>query len=628
MKRLIFLSILFFIGLSEIEAQNIGQIPYSINLDLFATGFSTPVDITNAGDDRLFVVERIGRIQILNQDGSINPVPFLDINPRVINNSGQSEQGLLAMEFHHDYLNTGWFFVHYIGNDGNTVISRFEVDANNPDIANPASESIIFTLQQPFGNHNGGSIKFGPDNMLYIGMGDGGSANDPENFSQNPNSFLGKMIRIDVDNGLPFSIPTDNPFVNSPDTLDAIWALGVRNPWKFSFDNATGDLWIGDVGQNEYEEINFQSVNSAGGENYGWRCREGNNDNITSGCVGPFEPAAVEVPHTGTNHCSITGGYVYRGNENMFGSTTPIYLFADYCSSAIFGAYPESNGTSDFAFVELDRFQGNGFGTFGEDSNGELYIAAANNGRIFRINAECNIEIDELEVNAASCVEASDGAISLPSQYVDLFDIQVVDVAYPSNVLDANNLPPGNYEVTISRFGCERVFLEEVVQIEQAPVQIEFDPITNIATASSDGVIFRWFIDGELITEGSENQFRPSIGGSFILQVEIIQANGCVLISEEELIIISSTNELKLLTDFQVSPNPVKDILTVELLTDRKEELSLTIIDATGRVFQTHQHVLLGEGTYTFNLKELASGVYFILVSNGEIIQSKRVVKQ
>ncbi len=624
MKRLIFLTVSFLIFAWTINGQSIGQIPYNMTISEVGRGFSSPVDIANVGDDRLFIVERSGRIRILNRDGSITQ--FLDIDDRVINTGGQSEQGLLALEFHHDFDNTNWFFVHYTDNDGNTVISRFEVDAGNPNLALADSEKIIFTEEQPFGNHNGGTIKFGADNMLYIGLGDGGSSNDPQNFAQNRSSLLGKMLRIDIDNGDPYSVPADNPFVNDPDTRDEIWAIGLRNPWKFSFDRSTGDLWIGDVGQRDWEEINFQSVDSEGGENYGWRCREGNNDAITSGCSGSFDPAVAEYNHEGFTHCSVTGGYVYRGAQNILEGAPPIYFYADYCSGSFWGAYPIEDGSGSFASEELNQFGQLAISTFGEDNEGELYIAALNNGRVYRLGVSCNIDV-ELQVSAASCVEASDGAILLPEEISELYDVEIINLDDQTIQNDPAALPPGNYEIIISRFGCERIYNEEVVLIEQAPLQIEFDG-SDIFTVLTEGVAYSWFIDGALVQEGPSNELPlPSGGGTITLTVEVELANGCVLVSSDAFFILNSIEKLAHLIDWKLSPNPVEDVLTVSLSTYKSEKFSLTIADTSGKIIQTQDYELLGQSEYKIDMKDLASGVYLLMISDGKATQTEQFVK-
>ena len=244
----------------------------SVILESFGPTFNSPVEIKNAGDERLFIVEKSGKIKILNSDGSVNSTPFLDIEDRV--SISGNERGLLGLAFHPNYPENPYFFVNYTNNSGNTTISKFSVSSNE-NIAN-TNETILLTINQPYANHNGGCINFGPDGNLYIGMGDGGSGGDPQNYSQNTNSLLGKMLRINVNSGV-YSIPDDNPFGSE------IWSTGLRNPWKFSFDSENGNLWIADVGQNEFEEINLV-IDNPSNINYGWRCYEGNEPYNTSGC--------------------------------------------------------------------------------------------------------------------------------------------------------------------------------------------------------------------------------------------------------------------------------------------------------------------------------------------------------
>ncbi|RLD30233.1 MAG: hypothetical protein DRI75_00745 [Bacteroidetes bacterium] len=366
----------------------------AITLNSFGSGFDRPVSIKHAGDDRLFIVEQEGLIQILNADGTTNATPFLDIQNIVVDIGGiGDERGFFGLAFHPDYTTNGFFFVNYINNSGNTVVSRFTVSAGNVDIANPNSEQIILTITQPFSNHNGGDLAFGSDGFLYIASGDGGSAGDPQDHGQRLNSLLGKLLRIDVDNGSPYGIPADNPFFNdgNADTLDEIWAYGLRNPWKFSFDRQTNDLWIADVGQSNKEEINMALPTEAG-LNYGWRCYEGNSEFNTTGCPGietltfPID----EYNHGGSPfRCSITGGYRYRGIDNP--SFSGLYFFADYCSDEI--GYAEfSGGNWSLTFASIPNT--NGWSTFGEDINGELYIAGLVSGNIFKL-VDGNLSVNE-----------------------------------------------------------------------------------------------------------------------------------------------------------------------------------------------------------------------------------------
>ncbi len=343
----------------------------------FASGLSSPVGITNAGDSRLFVVNQRGYIHMISSDGIVNTKPFIDIHDRVVYGG---ERGLLGMAFHPEYKSNGYFFVNYIGKGDSTHISRFKVNSNNPDLADPQSELKLMTLFQPYSNHNGGDLRFGPDGYLYIGLGDGGSGGDPGNRAQNPMEYLGKMLRIDVDHGEPYSIPVTNPFYGSNLAKNEIWALGLRNPWRFSFDRLTGDLWIADVGQNAIEEINFQPASSKGGENYGWRCYEGNQSYKNTGCVSVDLLTFPVYSYTQGQECSVTGGYVYRGSTSspFYGH----YFFTDYCSDRI---WTLRKADDQWVREDFGRFTGNNFSTFGEDASGQLYIAGIGSGNIFRI---------------------------------------------------------------------------------------------------------------------------------------------------------------------------------------------------------------------------------------------------
>ncbi|NJL95643.1 MAG: PQQ-dependent sugar dehydrogenase [Anaerolineae bacterium] len=284
-----------------------------------ADAFRSPVYLTHAGDARLFVVEKAGRILIL-EGGQVRSVPFLDIEARVT--SSGSEQGLLSLAFPPDYATSGLFYVYYnTGPAGDSVVARYRVSAADPNQADPASETRILEVPQPFPNHNGGLLKFGPDGYLYIGLGDGGSAGDPQNHGQDPATLLGTLLRLDVsDPSVPYRIPPDNPFVDDPTRAPEIWAYGLRNPWRFSFDRATGHLFIGDVGQGGWEEINHQVAGSPGGENYGWNLYEGDERFADRAAPPGAELVFPVATYAHGNlldprraHCSVTGGYVYRG---------------------------------------------------------------------------------------------------------------------------------------------------------------------------------------------------------------------------------------------------------------------------------------------------------------------------
>lgn len=345
-----------------------------VDIELFKDGFTDPLNLQHVNDDRLFVVEQGGRIKIIQGDGTVNPVPYLDISSII---SSGNERGLLGLAFHPDYANNGYFYVNYTNPSGDTQVSRFSVDSGNPDLADENSELPIIGYTQPFSNHNGGNLAFGPDGYLYISSGDGGSGGDPGNRAQNTLLPLGKLLRLDVDNpsgNNNYGIPPDNPFIGNPDGLDEIWAYGLRNPWRFSFDLTENNLWIADVGQNNWEEINRVDVSEAG-INYGWRCYEGNHPFNTDNCPPQSELTFPIAEYSHSNGCSITGGYVYRGS--VYSDIAGLYFFADYCSGLI--------GTVDSAGNLIDHgdFPGN-WVSFGEDINKELYIIDIG-GSIYKI---------------------------------------------------------------------------------------------------------------------------------------------------------------------------------------------------------------------------------------------------
>ncbi len=345
----------------------------TIGITSFASGLNAPTAIEHAGDDRLFVVQQSGAIRILNADGTLVPTNFLTLGTSIISTGG--ERGLLGLAFHPDYATNGYFYVNYTrAGDGDTVIARYQV-SSNPNVADPASATILMTIDQPYANHNGGTLRFGPDGYLYIGTGDGGSGGDPGNRAQNINENLGKMLRIDVNSGSPYGIPATNPFANAPGN-DEIYAIGLRNPWKFSFDRATGDLWIADVGQNQVEEINHVQSETPG-LNYGWKCYEGNS--VYSACTNPpaFTFPVAQYTHSATGGCSVTGGYVYNGSTypNFLGK----YFFADYCLNKIGFVDTSNNITWSSTFGGNNSFM-----TFGENAAGELF-AGASNGNIYRV---------------------------------------------------------------------------------------------------------------------------------------------------------------------------------------------------------------------------------------------------
>ncbi|MEM6581509.1 MAG: PQQ-dependent sugar dehydrogenase [Pseudomonadota bacterium] len=370
-------------------------------LDVFATGLDRPVVISHAGDQRLFVVEQAGQIRIVDNDGSVRPTPFLDIRDKV--EDGGNEEGLLGLAFHPDYDSNGYFYVNYIreteSGPNRTRIARFRVTENEPNVADTSSELVILEFEQPYSNHNGGDLHFGPDGYLYIASGDGGSSGDPRELAQNPSSLLGKLLRLDVggvggssDCALPgsnYQLPEDNAFNDGPggEGCDEIWGIGLRNPWRFSFDRLTGDLWIGDVGQNNREEINFVSANTSAGLNFGWRCYEGDRGYTPENC--DIDPSRYFFPIYTTWHgpnCSITGGMVYRGAQEpaLWGR----YFFTDVCNTAIVTI----NRVAGARLIEevIPAGEVTTPVAFGENNSGELFLASLS-GTIYQIRSNTTV---------------------------------------------------------------------------------------------------------------------------------------------------------------------------------------------------------------------------------------------
>jgi glucose/arabinose dehydrogenase len=368
MKRITFLVCL-------ISYMGFGQ---TFGISSYATGFSNAVEITNAGDSRLFVVQKTGAIRIIKPSGNVGvvqPVNFMTI-PTSMLRLDNTERGLLGLAFHPNYASNGYFYVNYTrASDGATVVARYSV-TSDPDIADLTSGLVMLVVSQPFENHNGGTLRFGPDGYLYIGMGDGGSGGDPGNRAQNINENLGKMLRLDVNAAAPY-IPASNPFVGTAGN-DEIWALGLRNPWKFSFNRLNGDLWIADVGQGEVEEVDKVSSPLTPALNFGWRCYEGNSAFNTSGCAASstYRFPLADYTQSATGGCAVTGGYYYTGS--LYPSFNGKYIFGDYCLNKIFTLTDAGVLTISPAISGL-----NSVTTFGQDVNGELYVVGGNS--VYRI---------------------------------------------------------------------------------------------------------------------------------------------------------------------------------------------------------------------------------------------------
>ncbi len=392
---------------------------------LLVGGLNRPLGVVQAGDGsgRLFLVQQSG--QILIHDGTgVLPTPFLDISTKI---SCCGEKGLLGLAFHPGYAANGFFFVAYTESalngasppQNDVIVARYQVSGGDPNVANAASEVILMDIFQPFGNHNGGHLAFGPDGFLYIGSGDGGSGGDPSNRGQNLNTLLGKLLRIDVDSADPgrnYAVPASNPFATDGlagcndscltpstcgSTCDEIWSYGLRNPWRFTFDREKGDLYLGDVGQDKWEEVSFQPAASTGGENYGWKVMEGTHchppDPFES-CTPPAGhlPPILEYDHGATGGCSVTGGFVYRGSTHP--RLDGVYLYGDFCSGRIWGTVPRCDGVWQSRLLLDTPFS---ISSFGEDEAGELFVAdlANSTGEVYRLSLTAGSGGPDLQVS-------------------------------------------------------------------------------------------------------------------------------------------------------------------------------------------------------------------------------------
>lgn len=433
-----------------------------IQVEQIATGVSAPTDIENAGDGsgRLFFVEQSGIILIF-RNGVLASQPFLDISSKT---HASGEQGLLGLAFPPGFAQKQRFCVNYTDLDGNTVIAQYRV-GSNPDQADPASEIILLHIAQPFSNHNGGQLRFGPDGHLYIGMGDGGSGGDPMNNGQSLGTLLGKMLRVDVEsNPGQVIVPPDNPFRNTAGARPEIWAFGLRNPWRFNFDSATGDLWIGDVGQNLYEEVDYQPASSHGGENYGWNIMEGLHC-FQPGCSsqGLTLPVA-EYSHA--DGCSIIGGFVYRGVSSP--GLRGTYLYGDYCSGRIWGL--DRQGTASASRLLLAS--GFSITSFGEDEAGELYVANTTDGTIHHIAGSRSPRFTSTQVvNSASFTPGL-----VPGSLATVFAAGVAD--QPGITL-AGAIPVATQllgvSITVNGIGAPILGIANQNGIEQVNFQVPFE---------------------------------------------------------------------------------------------------------------------------------------------------------
>ncbi|MBP6335584.1 MAG: PQQ-dependent sugar dehydrogenase [Bacteroidia bacterium] len=609
-----FIALLFSISLTS--SAQISMVP-------FGSGVSDPVDIKNCGDERLFVVQQTGFIYIFDTAGNMLPTPFLDIDLRV---KFGSEQGLLGLAFPSDYHESGYFYVNYTAETrGNTRISRFRVSPLDSNVAEPTSEEILLEIYQPFSNHNGGHLAFGKDGYLYIGTGDGGSGGDPDNRSQDPDSLLGKFLRIEVDPSYPgYKIPPTNPFACTPQNgREEIWSLGVRNPWRFSFDRLTGDLWIGDVGQGSDEEIDFESVNAPAGLNYGWRCYEGFDPyDLSMGC-GPssdYAPPVATYAHSG-GRCSVTGGYIYRGSRynDMFGK----YIYTDYCSPIFYTL--ESDGVGGFINTTLGTILGSGFSTFGEDMWGEIYAGSLSNGTIYKFRSNDCTPVASINCNLDTLNDCgfAQAKLVVPAgrDFTYAWQHNGVPIAEDSSEFIATL--PGTYivEVTNPATACSNSDTIEVVA--GTPIVLSINGLDTLYCIYNQSVNLMPSLPGGTFSGPGVDcfVFEPAVAGLGIHEVKYTYETnaGCIyevsqMVHVDACLGVENNSWLKTV---DLYPNPNSGSFTLEINSDRNKFLQLEISTVLGQVIYAETiNVFSGTTISQPDVRMPESGIYFVKLSD------------
>jgi len=639
-KKLLFASILI-AGFGKLFAQP------SVTLSTFCSGFTWPTKIANCGDSRLFVIQKTGKIFIVDSLGIKNPTPFIDLSTiATVPASVSSERGTLGITFHPNYVQNGYIYIDYTrASDGATRVSRFTRDSLDANKANLNTELNLLTIAQPYSNHNGGNLEFGKDGYLYIGMGDGGSGNDPNNNAINLNSYLGKMLRIDVDNaanGLNYGIPASNPFADTTSTTvkKEIWTYGMRNPWRWSFDKLNGDLWIGDVGQDAYEEIDYQAANSAGGQFYGWRCWEGFHTNtasaaITSGCAGIVNsyPPIFEYPHSFNQSCSVTGGNVYRGGQ--FNEMYVYYFHIDYCSGYLRWNKRSDAGTFTSGLAATNALA-LGFVTFGENRDGELFMANINDGKVYRMNgANCK---PTATIGYADSSQICEGTI-LQTPYAANLHYQW---SYNGNVLanDTLNHLIGNnsglYSVTVTKNACATPSIASAnLLVNPLPTLTFSSSYPTLVDSSAQSFTIQTSQANAVITidDSLNNNFNPILLGigNHIVSATFTNAAGCSK-TISQVIAVANTTGLQnqnFLNGISIYPNPTSENMFIQLYHNYSKSLTISIADVSGRVINTCLHSLIsGNNLVEINLQQLNSGTYFLKLSDGYNVENKRICVQ
>lgn len=613
----------------------------TLTFTTFSSGYSRVIDIRNCKDSRLFMVQQAGKIIICDSTGVQNPTPFLNLTGICSNPSSVGdERGLLGLAFHPDYKNNGYFYVNYTAiSGGATTIARYSVSATDSNVADPTSGTILLTITQPYSNHNGGCLHFGPDGYLYIGTGDGGSANDPGNRAQDKTVLLGKMLRIDVDNPqapLAYGIPNDNPFVGTANRGE-IWTYGLRNPWRWSFDRIYGDMWIGDVGQGAWEEVDFEALGTPGGRNYGWRCYEGN---VTTpgvsqtGCpaFNTTTPPIAAFSHSATSACAVTGGYIYRGAKHA--SLYGYYIYTDYCDGRM--RLTKNNYDGTFTTYDLGTVGGTGyFVAFGEDYRGEIYMADDFTNTIKKIGATgClpTAAIISLEDTINLCY--GDAYPTLSSIYHPENTYQWykngVAIAGATNANLITN-EDGAYTVEVTNPSACSNTSTAVNIIRNLLPAVSFAGLdTTICTIDAPLTLTGTPVGGTFSGSGMNgNSFDPAVAGAGIYDISYTYTNavGCdtTVIQSIEVTICSGIEARTNVTSLNLFPNPNEGEFTLELTANMNASVYVSITDITGKnVHSENVNSVRGTNLINLNVNNLQKGFYILKVSDaaGDINKS------
>ena len=587
---------------------------------LIAAGFTEPVDIVHAGDDRLFIVERAGKIKILFPDSSVTT--FLDITSNVGSEGG--EQGLLGLVFHPEYATNGYFYVNYTDLLGDTHISRFSVSGADPDVADPFSELNLIFLDQPAANHNGGDLNFGPDGYLYIFMGDGGGAGHNRSQQIIDNKF-GKILRLDVDGGTPYTIPSDNPYVGIPGD-DEIWAIGLRNPWRCNFDRLTGDLFLADVGSESWEEINVIKSDTAEFFNFGWKCYEGNMLRPGPLCdtiIADFDFPVFVYPHDiDSGGFAITGGFVYRGSEfpDLYGK----YIFCDYVSGNFWTMEENASGfwTTEFYGYVVDHIT-----SFGEDVNGELFACVNQTGNIYKIIDNCESFNLSAAITDASASTINNGAVDLilsGGQSPFTFNW-----SNGSTTEDISSLFAGEYNVIVTdNIGCSKLLTTTVDNLCGPATGIISTPSTNSVNINWDdvgSVGYRIFY--KPVGPGSFTQINtpvsninisgliPSTNYTFKIKNKCPRAPGIFTTNGNFTTLPLKNDGGDVENSIIIYPNPANDIIYYNGLTEMN---LISVSDINGRIVKSQVAEING----FMEIADIAAGIYIIKFKSesGEMI--------